>query len=227
MVGLWAEPSAPVFNPPASAVDGLTSEEFPERIRAEEVLAEWVALEGDPALDWVVETLRETDDPEVSQRLLRVLEVAVMARLDAERPGFIGITMNSDTLEQGDLTRAVVLVESVSQGSPASRAELRPGDAIVAIDGEYWDADNTPEQLARKVGGKKPGQAVRLDVSRGTKTLEIDLTLAARPWAAGNWGELQRIDPFAFRMGVEAVEEAAREEAFQRWLAERLSDEAE
>ncbi len=66
-----------------------------------------------------------------------------------------------------------IVVATVHQDSPASAADLRPGDRIVSIDGRepgtLWDV-----QRALKAG---PGQVVRVGIERGGLRREMTLTL--------------------------------------------------
>ncbi|MEO5903764.1 MAG: PDZ domain-containing protein [Gemmatimonadaceae bacterium] len=65
----------------------------------------------------------------------------------------------------------------VAAGSPAGRAGLLTGDRITHIDGI---SILTPRG-ARKFGGVRPGQVIRLTLLRGGKSLTRELTLATRP----------------------------------------------
>ena len=65
----------------------------------------------------------------------------------------------------------------VAPGSPAGRAGLIAGDRITEIDG----VSILSPRGARKFGGVRPGQTVRLSVIRDGRTLTRELTLATRP----------------------------------------------
>src|SRR5437773_7432986 len=73
-----------------------------------------------------------------------------------------------------------VLVEDFAPGqSPAKDAGLKPGDVIVALDGQ--PIDNTP-QLQQKVGFKRPGESVDVTVLRqGGEKKTFTLRLARAP----------------------------------------------
>ncbi len=89
------------------------------------------------------------------------------------------------------------LVQSVTAGSPAARAGLRPsrrsavvggeripvgGDIIRAIDGKRV---RTNDDLAKQIGAKRPGDRVKIDFVRGDAERSTQVTLVRRPSAAG------------------------------------------
>ncbi len=79
------------------------------------------------------------------------------------RHGYLGVTTLAASLESdregGPSTPIGALVEGIIGGGPADRLGLRPGDLIVAFDGERVE---TPEQLARWVLATPPGREVTL-----------------------------------------------------------------
>jgi PDZ domain-containing protein len=72
--------------------------------------------------------------------------------------------------------------EQVLQVAPDSDAQgtLEPGDTIVAVDGEALDS---PDDLARIMTGKPPGEQVRLGVEQpgDDAATDVDVTLTADP----------------------------------------------
>jgi putative serine protease PepD len=69
-------------------------------------------------------------------------------------------------------------VQDVAPNSPAQRAGLRPGDVIVAVDG---DAVSEPGDVANALEGNEPGDSVVVEVERGGDREELDVTLGTRP----------------------------------------------
>ncbi|MBC7132345.1 MAG: Do family serine endopeptidase [Roseovarius sp.] len=66
------------------------------------------------------------------------------------------------------------VVSSVEPGSAADRAGLRPGDAITAIDGH---ALRGSAELRGRVGMRRPGETVVLEIRRGDERLALRVTL--------------------------------------------------
>ena len=69
------------------------------------------------------------------------------------------------------------LVGEVFPGEPADKAGMKPGDIIIAVNGETV-VDNS--DLLRKVAALKPGTEVPVKVWRDGKELTFNLTLGAR-----------------------------------------------
>jgi serine protease Do len=107
------------------------------------------------------------------------------------RHGYLGVTTLAASLEsekKGEPGTPIgALVEGIVGGGPAERLGLRPGDLIVAFDGERVE---TPEQLARWVLATPPGREVTLvwvrrDVGHtGTVTLRESRDRVPQ-WLAG------------------------------------------
>lgn len=99
--------------------------------------------------------------------LLIVGAGVVLAQDDT--PAFLGI--NFAEAEAG------IEVTAVMPRSPAGAADLQVGDIITAVDGESVTADNVADVLSAYV----PDDVVTLAVTRGDESLNIDVTLGARP----------------------------------------------
>lgn len=70
-----------------------------------------------------------------------------------------------------------VVVGSVTEGSPANEADLRPGDRIVAIDGDSITVQYTEElaEFYRRLGNNPAGDTLTLTLRRDGETLRKDL----------------------------------------------------
>lgn len=80
--------------------------------------------------------------------------------------GYIGAAIGRDD--------AGIVVARVARGGPADRAGLRPGDRVLAVDG---DEVRDLADFSRRLKGHPPGEVVRLRVGRGGATLAIDLRI--------------------------------------------------
>lgn len=111
-----------------------------------------------------------------------------LKRTGAVAHGYVGVTTLAASLESdragGPDTPIGALVEGVVGNGPAHRVGLRPGDLIVAFDGERVE---TPEQLARWVLATPPGRTVTLVWVRGENGLNGQLTLGTSPQRVPTW----------------------------------------
>jgi serine protease Do len=73
------------------------------------------------------------------------------------------------------------VVNSVAEGSPAARANVRTGDIIIAVAGKPI---HDGRELLRDVLQNDVGKTVQLEIVRDTKHYGTSITLAARPEAA-------------------------------------------
>jgi len=103
--------------------------------------------------------------------------------------GYLGVSVMPVTPEARQAarledTRGALVAEIVS-GSPAAAAGLRPGDVIVAFQGERIQ---NPHDLTRRVAGTPPGSKVTVRVARSGGATSVDATLGRlkdAPPAAG------------------------------------------
>ena len=66
------------------------------------------------------------------------------------------------------------LVAAVQPGGPAHRAGIRPADVIVAVDGKPVE---TTADLARLIGGARPGEVISADIWRDGKKRPVKVTV--------------------------------------------------
>lgn len=78
------------------------------------------------------------------------------------------------------------LLTEVFRGLPAFEAGVRPGDVILAVDGE---AISTFDEVSQKVLQKRPGQKMRLKIERDGETAIVEVVLAGirRSEPRGDW----------------------------------------
>ena len=70
------------------------------------------------------------------------------------------------------------LVASVQPDSPATKADLQPGDVIRAVNGDHV---GTPRDLARDIAMVAPGSSAKLDVIRDGNARSVDVTIGTLP----------------------------------------------
>ncbi|WP_027369642.1 DegQ family serine endoprotease [Desulfovermiculus halophilus] len=108
--------------------------------------------------------------------------------------GWLGVSIqdvDQNTAKALGLTEAKgALVASVTEGDPADKAGIRPGDVIVAVNGtSIQDA----HELTRTIGALPPEDKIKLTIWRAGKVKEVKVTLGERhagmePGADGDRG---------------------------------------
>jgi S1-C subfamily serine protease len=92
--------------------------------------------------------------------------------------GLQPITLDADTARQFNLPVDLgVLAIAVTPGGPAATAGVRPGDVLVAIDGQSL---KTSEDLIAALRRHNPGDTVRIAVRRPDGEQQLSVTLAER-----------------------------------------------
>jgi serine protease Do len=84
--------------------------------------------------------------------------------------GWLGVSV--DDRDQG------VTIASLDRAGPAGRAGIRPGDVVLAINGDHID---TSRGLIRAIAGVTPGNNVRITIRRQGREMEISVTVGRRP----------------------------------------------
>lgn len=125
---------------------------------------------------------------------------AVLPRLTAGEiiePGKIGVLLGPDEedaipfLEELFPRARGVRVEAVADPSPAARAQLQPGDVIIALEGQHV---GDLLRLQRKLSDRAAGEQVTLTLKRRWQRIDITVTLA-RPSEIGEFPEPQQAEP--------------------------------
>jgi serine protease Do len=107
------------------------------------------------------------------------LQAARTGKLVTSWVGVEGEPVTSETATRVGLDRPVgVLVTDVTNGSPAARAGLRPGDVIYAVDGKEV-AD--PGMLRYRIATQPVGGSVKVTLVRGREARNLSMQLAAPP----------------------------------------------
>ena len=157
----------------------LSSEDFKERVEAQERIQEWAADHPAEAKDLLLREHEGAIDPEVKIRLRESLTVLVIDEYQKSNgQGYLGIVMED---LNGRLPGAGVLVKQVVPGSPADLGGLKVNDIIVALGDLRCDGPGATTALVAEVKTYKPGAEVKLEAMRGAEKLELTVKLAARP----------------------------------------------
>jgi serine protease Do len=96
--------------------------------------------------------------------------------------GYIGVQIQAITPEIAESLNLKdakgALVAESQKDTPASRAGVRAGDVITAVDGE---AVTGPRELSRKIGSMQPNETVNLTILRDGKEQKLSVKLAELP----------------------------------------------
>ena len=93
--------------------------------------------------------------------------------------GWLGVSVNDTAGSHAARGNTGVIIANIDRTGPAGRAGLRPGDIVLAVDGNRV---NTAQGLIKAVGRRTaPGNAVRLTVRRGGQNIELPVTVGRRP----------------------------------------------
>jgi serine protease Do len=90
--------------------------------------------------------------------------------------GWLGVSV--EDLKSDSNPQAGVAIAGLAPGGPARHAGLRPGDIVLAVDGQKVDSTGG---LIRAVAEKPPGTTVEVTVRREGRELTIPVTVGHRP----------------------------------------------
>lgn len=117
----------------------------------------------------------------VPSNTVRSVAEQLISRGRIEYP-FIGISYTEVTpqlaAEMSLNSKSGVIVTQVTSASPASRAGLQAQDVVTAINNDKIDENNSLRSLLFKY---RVGDTVTLTVERGGQTIQVKITLVARP----------------------------------------------
>ena len=116
-----------------------------------------------------------------AQLVRQVLTTAVSGGSRVVRP-YLGVASAPVTAAEarglGLVAPQGLRLQSVTAGSPAARAGLRPGDLVLRINGV---AVNEPQALSFQIASRSPGETVPVEISRGGRTETLQVRLEATP----------------------------------------------
>lgn len=208
--------------PSEELLAALGSDQYPERIRAQERLEKWAAQQGEAGYQWLWNQAQSEESPEVAIRSYEVMKSLVIEELRQKRPGYVGITMVEDKVKLDDAELYGVRIREVQKDSPADHAGLLVGDLIIEINGESWVSPGAQDRFAEKVGKMGVGAEVKLKLLRQGNEKVFEFELGPRPWIAGEYGK-GNFGRFGFgfeEADFPRTEKEAEEEVFEAWLEE-------
>ena len=91
---------------------------------------------------------------------------------------YLGVSAKDGVVADGSAKRAAAVLGTVVSGTPADKAGLQAGDAIIAVDGNPIDGSLS---LVAQVRERNVGDSVTLTVLRNGQRKNIDVTLVAKP----------------------------------------------
>ena len=125
---------------------------------------------------------------------LTLLALAAVPALAAGR-GWLGVTTQStdEELRRGlDLSSDGLLVNQVTDGSPADRAGLRKGDVILTYN---WKTVTDPDKLRQLVRDTVPGRSVSLGLWRDGGKVSLQVTVGEMPSSEADGDEFDAPTP--------------------------------
>ena len=91
---------------------------------------------------------------------------------------YLGVSSKDGVVADGSAKRAAAVLTNVVSGTPADKAGLEVGDAIIAVDGNSIDGSLS---LVAQVRERTVGDSVALKVIRGGQSKDVNVTLIAKP----------------------------------------------
>ena len=91
---------------------------------------------------------------------------------------YLGVSSKDGVIADGSAKRAAAVLTTVVGGTPADKAGLRAGDAIIAVDGNSIDGSLS---LVAQVRERTVGDKVTLTFVRDGQTKNINVTLISKP----------------------------------------------
>jgi len=91
---------------------------------------------------------------------------------------YLGVSSKDGVVANGSAKRAAAVLTNVISGTPADKAGLKAGDAIIAVDGNSIDGSLS---LVAQVRERTVGDKVTLKVVRDGQNKDISVTLISKP----------------------------------------------
>jgi putative serine protease PepD len=91
---------------------------------------------------------------------------------------YLGVASKDDVVADGTAKRAAAVLTNVATGTPADKAGLQAGDAIIGVNGDSIDGSLS---LVAQVREHAVGDKVTLKIVRDGQSKDINVTLVAKP----------------------------------------------
>jgi putative serine protease PepD len=91
---------------------------------------------------------------------------------------YVGVSSKDGVVAYGTAKRAAAVLTNVVAGTPADKAGLRAGDAIIGVDGNSIDGSLS---LVAQVRERNVGDKVSLTILRNGQTTNVNVTLINKP----------------------------------------------
>jgi putative serine protease PepD len=91
---------------------------------------------------------------------------------------YMGVSSKDDVVTVGSAKRSAAVLTSVASGTPAAKAGLKTGDAIISVDGKSVDGSLS---LVAQVRERTAGDKVTIRIVRDGQTKDVAVTLTNRP----------------------------------------------
>ena len=91
---------------------------------------------------------------------------------------YVGVSSKDGVVPDGSDKRAAAVLTNIVSGTPADKAGLRAGDAIIAVDGNSIDGSLS---LVAQIRERSVGDKVTLKILRDGQSRDISVTLITKP----------------------------------------------
>ena len=102
-------------------------------------------------------------------------------RSGAVTRGWVGVEVQEITPELAEsfkLPAQGALIAGIARNSPADKAGVQPGDAMVSVNGQ---AISNPQSMLALIAAQAPGKSVRFGFVRRGKPLDLNIEIGRRP----------------------------------------------
>ncbi|HZW44711.1 MAG TPA: trypsin-like peptidase domain-containing protein [Dermatophilaceae bacterium] len=91
---------------------------------------------------------------------------------------YLGVSSKDGVVPDGSAKRAAAVLTNIVSGTPADKAGLRAGDAVIAVDGNTIDGSLS---LVAQIRERSVGDKVTLKILRDGQSQDISVTLITKP----------------------------------------------